>query len=209
MKYEILPFFSKPFFIKKLDYIDDNYFNKLLLNIKNESYKKHKDNFYTTVSEKYNILNNKQFYKLKEIIINEFNFYKNEILKYNDTKFEIISSWLTKGKKNQISKLHNHTNSMFSGVFYFSINENQSNIMFENVYRSTFNIIPTEYNIYNSTQQNLFVKEKSLIIFPSEVHHQILQSKSTKDRYSLAFNIIPTGSYGPKNTDSRVNIKVL
>ena len=209
MNYNILPLFSKPFYVKKLDYIDNVYFNKLLSNIKNQSYKKSDNKFYTTVSKDYSILEKKEFSTLKNHILEEFNFYKNDLLKYNDTDFKITTSWLTKGEKNQISRLHNHTNSMFSGIFYFSVNKNQFNIMFENLYKSMYNIVPREHNIYNSTDQKILVEDKTLILFPSEVHHQILQSKSTKDRYSLAFNIIPTGSYGPENTDSRVNIKVL
>jgi len=209
MNYSILPLFSKPFYVKKLDYIDDDYFNKLLSNIKIQSYKKSDNKFYTTVSKDYSILEKKEFSTLKNRILDEFNLYKNDLLKYNNTDFKITTSWLTKGKKNQLSRLHNHTNSMFSGIFYFSVNKNQFNILFENFYKSMYNVVPTEYNIYNSTNQKILVENKTLILFPSEVHHQILENNSSKDRYSLAFNIIPDGSYGPKNTDSRVNIKVL
>ena len=98
---------------------------------------------------------------------------------------------------------------MFSGIFYFSVNKEQLNISFENLQRSSYSVEPTEYNIYNSSEQKLIVENKTLILFPSEVHHQILENISEKDRYSLAFNVIPDGEYGPINSDSRVNIKVL
>ena len=47
-----------------------------------------------------------------------------------------------------------------------------------------------------------------IIIFPSEVTHQILKNKSNVDRISLAFNLIPTGDLGYYNSDSFVNIKI-
>ena len=98
---------------------------------------------------------------------------------------------------------------MFSGVFYFSVNKKQLNISFENLQSSNYSVEPTEFNIYNSIEQKIIVEDKTLILFPSEVHHQILENISKKDRYSLAFNVIPDGEYGPTNSDSRVNIKVL
>jgi len=208
MSYSILPFFSKPFYIKTLDSLEDNYFNKLLSVVKKQPYKK-EEKIFSNVSKNYKILEDKQFSTLKKHILKEFDFYKNDILKYNNTNFKIVTSWLTKAKKGQISRLHCHTNSMFSGIFYFSVNKEQLNISFENLQRSSYSVEQTEYNIYNSSEQKLIVENKTLILFPSEVHHQILENISEKDRYSLAFNVIPDGEYGPINSDSRVNIKVL
>jgi len=208
MNYEILPLFSKPFYVKKLNQIDDNYFNKLLSVVKKQPFKK-EDKIYTNVSKNYQILEDKQFSTLKNFILNEFNFFKNEILKYNNTNFKIVTSWLTKAKKGQVSRLHCHKNSMYSGVFYFSVDKKQLNISFENLQSSNYSVEPTEFNIYNSNDQKIIVEDKTLLLFPSEVHHLILENKSEKDRYSLAFNILPDGQYGPYDTDGRVNVKVL
>tara|TARA_B100002019_G_C21054158_1_gene490724 strand:+ start:32 stop:658 length:627 start_codon:yes stop_codon:yes gene_type:complete len=208
MSYSILPFFSKPFYIKTLDSLEDNYFNKLLSVVKKQPYKK-EEKIFSNVSKNYKILEDKQFSTLKKHILKEFDFYKNDILRYNNTNFKIVTSWLTKAKKGQVSRLHCHKNSMFSGVFYFSVNKKQLNISFENLQSSNYSVEPTEFNIYNSIEQKIIVEDKTLILFPSEVHHQILENISKKDRYSLAFNVIPDGEYGPTNSDSRVNIKVL
>jgi len=208
MSYSILPFFSKPFYIKTLDSLEDNYFNKLLSVVKKQPYKK-EEKIFSNVSKNYKILEDKQFSTLKKHILKEFDFYKNDILRYNNTNFKIVTSWLTKAKKGQVSRLHCHKNSMFSGVFYFSVNKKQLNISFENLQSSNYSVEPTEFNIYNSIEQKIIVEDKTLLLFPSEVHHLILENKSQKDRYSLAFNILPDGQYGPYDTDGRVNVKVL
>ena len=51
------------------------------------------------------------------------------------------------------------------------------------------------------------------MIFPSEVHHKIAENESDTTRYSLAFNVIPTGLMGvgsPYNIlfPDSVNIKL-
>ena len=98
---------------------------------------------------------------------------------------------------------------MFSGIFYVSVNEQQLNISFENIFKSLFSIEPKEYNIFNSCEQKIFVKNKTLILFPSEVHHTILSNEMNDDRYSIAFNILPTGKIGINNTDEYVNLNVI
>jgi len=45
-----------------------------------------------------------------------------------------------------------------------------------------------------------------LIFFPSETYHRIVNNKSNKIRYSLAFNLIPVGPIGDKTNDGFVNI---
>lgn len=209
--YEILPFFPKVFYIKDLDLINDKDYNNILLNCKKQKYiTTNKQNSNSSkISESQKILDLKDFNKLKQIIYNEFNFFKNNILKYTNTNFKITSSWITKTEKNNYSLLHNHNNSMFSGIFYVSVNEKQLNISFENIFKSLFSIEPKEYNIFNSCEQKVFVKNKTLIFFPSEVHHTILSNEMHNDRYSIAFNILPTGLIGINNTDEQVNIKVV
>jgi uncharacterized protein (TIGR02466 family) len=209
-EYQVLPLFSKVFYLKNLNYITDNDLLNILKYTKKENYKEtHLDNnFYSQHSLNLKILNQKNFLKLKKYIIKEFDFFKNNILKYNNINFVITNSWLTKTEKNQFSYPHNHNNSMFSGIFYIDVNDNQKNISFENLNRSTFSLEPNEYNIYNSNEQTIYVKTKSLIFFPSEVHHSISKNISSKTRYSLAFNILPTGQVGLKNTDSEININI-
>jgi len=209
--YAVLPFFPKVFYVKDLNLIDDKDYDNILLNCKKQKYiSTNKDNLNSSkISLNQKILDLKHFNKLKKIIYNEFNFFKNTVLKYTNTNFKITSSWITKTEKNNYSLLHNHSNSMFSGIFYVSVNEKQLNISFENIFKSLFSVEPKDYNIFNSCEQKIFVKNKTLILFPSEVYHTILSNAMNDDRYSIAFNILPTGKFGISNTDECVDINVL
>ena len=59
MSYSIFVFL-KPFYIKTLDGLEDNYFNKLLSVVKKHHYKEEK--IFFNVSKNYKILEDKQFY---------------------------------------------------------------------------------------------------------------------------------------------------
>ena len=37
---------------------------------------------------------------------------------------------------------------------------------------------------------------KSIILFPSFLNHKVMPNETNKDRYSIAFNIIPKGEFG-------------
>ena len=91
---------------------------------------------------------------------------------------------------------------MFSGVFYFT--DDNSSIKFQNFNKNTsFNIIPKEFNVFNSSSWEIKPPKGTILLFPSEVYHYV--NISNKDRKSLAFNIVPVGEYG--GGDSKVNIK--
>jgi uncharacterized protein (TIGR02466 family) len=102
--------------------------------------------------------------------------------------YRIFSSWLTKAEPKTFSDAHSHTNSWLSGVYYpkgdpgFGIKFFYDNSL-------PFYTQPTEYNMYNSTEWSEFPEDNHLILFFSQLRHKIMPNKSTKDRFSLAFNI--------------------
>ena len=138
----------------------------------------------------------------------EFSLYASGVLKYTN-EFEITTSWFTMSTKGQSSNFHNHNNCMMSAVLYLQTNENSGNIIFENFSNSRFALHIEEYNVFNSPQWFLKPEDGLLVIFPSEVHHKIVENESDTTRYSLAFNLIPTGLLGVESTDANcVKIKV-
>ena len=131
----------------------------------------------------------------------KFNELNNDVYKY-DNKFIITTSWFTHTKDGRFGNFHNHSNSMFSGVFYFT--DDNSAIKFQNFNKNTsFNIIPKEFNVYNSSSWEVKPPKGTILLFPSEVYHYV--NISNKDRKSLAFNIVPVGEYGGR--DSKVNVE--
>ena len=201
---EIYPIFSSPIFIMNLEeYLDDFY-----LKFKNEYNFINTKNSPCFVSERKNILND--HLELKEIILNYFNIYKDNILKYESTDFEITTSWITKTSEGDHSHLHHHKNSCFSGILYFDTIENGGKLRFNNIGLNPSSFLlndPSEFNIYNSTSWNISPQKNMIVFFPSYLFHKIETHNSNIIRYSLAFNIMPMNTFG--DADSKVNLKVL
>jgi len=208
MNATVVPLFSKVFYLKKLnlntnkiiDLIDLDFHksgSKNISNIKDMSLQ----------SNVKSVLNQKKFKYLKNILIEEFNIYNNEVLHYSN-EFKITTSWFTKSLTDQKSDYHNHCNSMISGILYLNTDEKSGGVSFENFENVRFKLIPKKYNIYNCLEYTFKPSNGLLIFFPSEVYHKILNNNSNIIRYSLAFNLIPVGPIGDKNSDSFINIQI-
>jgi uncharacterized protein (TIGR02466 family) len=159
----------------------------------------------TYMSENMSVLDD--FPQEKQTILNKFNEVKNEYLGHTDTDFVITRSWVTKTEKNSDSYYHKHTNSYFSGVFYFDgCTEDSGPIEFENPLNSfsSFSMYVGTTNAYTSKNRSVKAGKNTLIFFPSFVSHRIGLHLSDTPRYSLAFNLHPIGEYG--RGDSAVNI---
>ena len=89
-------------------------------------------------------------------------------------------------------------------MFYYlekiDINEElvrlSSHINFFNDTMTQFFTPPTKYNIYNSSDWVITPKDNFLILFFSQLRHKIMPNQSTKDRFSLSFNLLPKGEFG-------------
>jgi len=158
------------------------------------------------ITKDLNIL--ESFPKEKNIILNYFEIYKNYVLKLDNQKFKMTTSWGTKTEPGGYSQFHNHQNCTYSGVFYFD-EMSGGNIEFESYGIYPQQILlnnPTEWNTFNSKSWMLTSKKNMLLLFPSYLYHRITENTSLKNRYSLAFNFFPIESFGVK--DSFINISL-
>ena len=122
-------------------------------------------------SEERDVLKTDKLNFLKRMILDKFNELNNEIFKY-DNEFIITTSWFTHTKNDKFGNFHNHSNSMFSGVFYFT--DDNSSIKFQNFNKNTsFNIIPKEFNVFNSSSWEIKPPKGTILLFPSEVYHYV------------------------------------
>ena len=128
MKYEHYSLFPKLVYKNILDDITDEELleiKKYLNNIEYRKTDKYKNALESTSSSQNNfIFKNKELFFLKERIMKEFIFFKNSILKYENNDFIFTTSWIAKSEKNETSEYHNHSNCMYSGIFYVNTDEN-------------------------------------------------------------------------------------
>lgn len=116
--------------------------------------------------------------------------------------FFIFTSWGTITPPNMFSHYHRHTNSYLSGVIYFS--DETSPIFFQNPYQLMYS--DSVHNDLNKNTKYIKCnagfkpKKGDIIMFPSFINHMVSPNTSSEDRKSIAFNVVPIGTYGDKDS---------
>ena len=192
MRFDILPLFSSPLTLSKLNLNTNSILEKLKETEYIETFdsQNSQTNIHSKISKSKNILEN--FPDLQNSILEHLSSYIKDVLKYEDLEFKITSSWASLTPSGHSGESHSHKNSWLSGVFY---PEDGSNILFNDGYRFFYHE-PTEYNLWNSSNWAIPAEENLLIFFPSHLAHQITTNTSKNNRYSIAFNVFPCGMWG-------------
>ena len=188
-----IPICSNTLFIYRLDIKND-----LTLKFKKEKFTSFEEGSHL-ISQNLNIL--KKYKNLNKEINRAIDATLKERLMLKNIKYRIFSSWLTKSEPKTFSESHSHSNSWLSGIYYPKGDPGFS-VKFFNDITTQFSTTPTEYNIYNSAAWTIIPQDNYLILFFSQLRHKIMPNNSTKDRFSLAFNILPQGQFG--EIDSQV-----
>ena len=111
-------------------------------------------------------------------------------------KIKMTTSWLTAIEPDETPVMHRHTNSWFSGVYYFQ-DLSYSGLEFKNP-------IERDIDLKNSKltgNWRLEPKKNRLVVFPSYLYHKIEKNTSDEVRHSLAFNIMPDGIVGSVDSE--------
>lgn len=136
--------------------------------------------------------------ELKEIILQEWNKFKNETLKLSTTDFKITTSWMTRTNYGGFCHYHNHKNCYYSGVMYLDDHES-GDLIFKTMLPNLHSICVNPADEWNeNTYQTFYIRPiKNLVVFfPSYLEHKIDLYTGKPTRYSLAFNLHPIGNYG-------------
>ena len=204
---EIFSLFSKVVCVKQTNINCENILKTInektsVSGIQNQITKK----YLTLASTNKKVLDQSKYKNLKKEIMKEFYYYAHGVLNYKNNKFKMTTSWFTKTNRNQESIHHNHNNCMFSGVLYLKINDNSGGINFNNYENFRFQLLATKYDMLNARDYTIKPQTGTILFFPSEMHHRILQNESNEERVSLAFNFLPVGHIGGDG-DSQAIIK--
>ena len=97
--------------------------------------------------------------------------------------------WLNVNRNKDYNMLHDHPNSVVSGIFYVKVPENSGELIFSNENLIRFYPLKIkEYNKYNSQIWKFEPKENTLYLFPSWIKHMVSSNFTNEERISLAFN---------------------
>ena len=192
--------FPCPIYLAKRDSVLDSTEEKEIEDIVKEGMYRNQGN---STSNNSDIFNGK-FKKLKQFCEQQLKIYVEQVIvPKEEIDFYITQSWLNITKPGEFHHDHNHQNSIISGVFYISTEEDDK-IVFTDPNTKVKDLIEVgfrEYNTWNTTNWFLHAITNELVLFPSWLSHKVEPNeKATKDRISLSFNTFVKGALG-KNDD--------
>lgn len=145
------------------------------------------------------LLDHKQFSSLRLFVEKSLKDYLTKTISpIDDNEFYITQSWANITKPGGFHHPHEHQNSLISGVLYMSAEDGKDGILFTNEKYNRIELAHKETTEYNSAKF-VHVKTGDLLLFPSELTHQVETTMSNSDRISLAFNTFVKGNLGFNN----------
>ena len=147
------------------------------------------------------VLENQALFNLKNDIQTALDNYLEVVVKPKyKVRLQITQSWLNWTKYNEFHHAHKHANSYLSGVFYYNAT-NEDSITFENDMYMQIHIHSENVDELNSVKWNCTTNTGDIVLFPSRLVHSV-EKRLVEDgvRTSLAFNVIPLGELGDRDS---------
>ena len=150
--------------------------------------------------------------KIKQFCEEQIKIYVEQIIcpVEEDLDFYITQSWLNVNRPGESHYEHCHSNSIISGVFYISTEEDDSITFIDPNYAVKDRILfkTKSSNIWNSEQWSFQSNINELILFPSWLNHMVNPNpKATKDRLSISFNTFVRGTLGEITSKNKLILK--
>ena len=144
------------------------------------------------------ILEQPELAAMQAFVQKQIKSYTQNLLKLDSSiDLYITQSWLNKAEKDQYHPLHNHPNSVLSGVLFLSGGGKLPPIRFHRfnpLFPLELNF--TELNDFNATCRWFEPVYGQLILFPSSLLHDVTPNKTDSTRITLSFNTFVRGEIG-------------
>jgi uncharacterized protein (TIGR02466 family) len=163
----------------------------------------------TVGTDSFDMLNFPELTRIKEFIQFNLNSYAETVLSIENKLFPTLC-WVNRTPPGASHYSHHHTNSLVSGVFYFTPNPTPIEFFTEKTVSHTpLKLIPKKFNQYNTYTNIIHVTQGTLIIFPSYLDHSVSENIQPHDRISLSFNTWIDGAIGNLEESSYLNFNDL
>ena len=148
---------------------------------------------------------------IKQFCEEQLNIYVKEVINpKEELDFYITQSWLNVTKPGEYHHQHSHQNSIISGVFYISTEEDDKiTVTDPNAkLKELIKFEKKEFNIWNSGSWFFPSVTNELMLFPSWLDHSVERNrKATTDRISISFNTFVKGTLGKRNALTELILK--
>jgi len=193
----VMPLFPKTTIVGKLTDVDTDFIiNNLKETFKDDKYFSKYDLFYST--DPY-LHKEEKYLPLTKQILNFVNLVCKDIFRYSNLTPRITLMWATGTTTGSTIHRHHHPNSFFSGVYYPQDIE-YSALRFSNPQKPVLFPRFDEHNLYNSTSMSYCPQQGDIVLFPSDLEHDVLPNTSPQMRLSIAFNIFFSGEFGDEKS---------
>ena len=102
------------------------------------------------------------------------------------------TSWFTRITPGDMGRNHYHTNSFYSGIFYFQ-DDNSRLVVSKQQSQIHVPFKTKDFGLVSSGDVGLKADKGHMILIPGDIRHYIEQNINNKNRNSLAMNFMPIG----------------
>jgi len=119
-------------------------------------------------------------------------------LSHYNLQFKMSNMWININRKGDYNVVHNHSNSIISGVLWIKTPDNCGLLKFLSPHSFTQSLLLDNVDSDVAKKQNYYSgytfnpKEGTMILFPSDLLHGVEPNESDEDRISIAFNLYAT-----------------
>jgi uncharacterized protein (TIGR02466 family) len=187
-----VPLFPTPFWKTSIDPSDDGglnqrLFEKILLDKIKDPQSSGKEKWHTPR----NLHEDPELAELNEIVLDTARWALDSIqIKYTD--LEITGCWGNVSAPGTTHHRHSHPNNYLSGVYYVQADDGANSITFHDPRPITGLIRPPMISHTAETAEVVHadVNPGDLVLFPHWLTHSVKENKSSRERISIAFNIM-------------------
>lgn len=164
--------------------------------IKNLNMIRNRDNM---ISENLYIFEEPELKELKDAVQEALNIYTSEVMGISQQLY-VTQSWGLINHPGVGMHAHSHSNSIISGsLYYCELPDPPAKIVFDkrtSYQQLEFNPLQEKQNLFNTPVNVLTPVASEMLLFPSDLNHQIEANASNLPRYVVAFNTFLKGKIG-------------
>ena len=191
--FDVEPLFATPYFRANLN---DAISREQIDLIKNFKMIPNQQNL---ISENLSIFEHPKLVSIKNAVQEALDLYATKVMGITQ-KLYVTQSWSLINRPNIGMHNHSHSNSIVSGSLYYAeLPTPVSRMVFDKytTYRQlVINPSKENQNIYNTPVNTVTPRTFDILLFPSDLTHQVEPNLSEKPRFSIAFNCFIKGKFG-------------
>ncbi|MEL6568780.1 MAG: TIGR02466 family protein [Pseudomonadota bacterium] len=202
-KFDIQPLFATPFM--RAD-ISAAITPDQVEHVRNLKMVRNRDNL---ISEDLYIFKHPELANLATAVQDALDIYARDVMGI-DQRIIVTQSWGLMNPPGIGMHSHSHSNSIISGsVYYDELPEPVSRVFFDRrtMYQQ-IELIPVaeRRNLYNSPTNSVTPRQGEVLMFPSDINHQIEANGSDAPRRAIAFNSFVKGTIGDYRDVSQLTV---